>query len=252
MILSWYCKNVDDFGVFAATRLLTRVVWRRAYVKTSNALFRERFECPCCGWRGHRFLDYIEMGYAVKNAACPRCDSHSRHRAFFIWLNNTFQINKKTGIALIFAPERALAVTWQRAVNLHSFRVDIKSRRGVDVLADIMYLPFASDVAHLIWCHHVLEQVSDDRLALRELHRVLAKEVGRFIVSVSETTPSTTREFGRSEKALSGNRRSYGVDFSARLREAGFAVQQLNHNLSDDERRRYSVRDEPFYLCVKT
>jgi len=28
-------------------------------------------------------------------------------------------------------------------------------------------------------------------------------------------------------------------------------VQQLNYNLSADELRRYAVRDEPFYLCVK-
>lgn len=251
MILSWYRQNANDFGLVRATRLLTRVVWRRACVSMSNALFRTRVECPCCGWRGNRFLDYIEMGYTVGNAACPRCDSHSRHRGLFLWLQKTYQIDTKTGTALLFAPEIALTPLWQAARNLQTCRVDVESRRDVDVIADIMHLPFSSDFANLIWCHHVLEQVSDDRLALRELHRVLMKETGQLIVSAGESSHALTREFGRSEKALSGNRRSYGTDFNARLNEAGFAAQQLNYNLSADERRRYSVREEPFYLCVK-
>jgi SAM-dependent methyltransferase len=251
MILSWYRQNANDFGIVRATRLLARVVSRRAYVNLSNALFRTRVECPCCGWRGNRFLDYIEMGYTVRNAACPRCDSHSRHRALFLWLQQTYRVDTKTGTALLFAPETALAPLWQTARDLQTCRIDVESRRDVEVLADIMHLPFSSDVAVLIWCHHVLEQVSDDRLALRELHRVLIKETGQLIVSAGESSHSSTREFGRSEKALSGNRRSYGTDFSTRLNEAGFAVQQLDYNLSADERRRYSVRDEPFYLCVK-
>jgi SAM-dependent methyltransferase len=251
MILSWYRQNANDFGIVRATRLLSRVVWRRAYVKTSNALFRTRVECPCCGWRGNRFLDYIEMGYAVENAACPRCDSHSRHRAFFLWLKNSYQIDNKTGTALLFAPETALAHLWLTARDLQPCKIDVESRRDVDVLADIMHLPFSSDVASLIWCHHVLEQVSDDRLALRELHRVLIRETGHLIVSAGESGHSSTEEFGRSDKALSGNRRSYGADFNVRLKEAGFTVQQLNYNLSVDEHRRYSVTDEPFYLCVK-
>jgi len=114
-----------------------------------------------------------------------------------------------------------------------------------------MLLPFSSDVADLIWCHHVLEQVGDDRLALRELHRVLMGETGHLIVSAGESSHSSTREFGRSEKELSGNRRSYGMDFKTRLNDAGFAAQQLNYGLSAGERRKYSVLEEPFYLCVK-
>ena len=251
MILSWYRQNANDFGLVQATRLLARVVCRRACVNLSNALFRSRVECPCCGWRGNRFFDNIEMGYAVKNTACPRCDSHSRHRALFLWLQKSYRIDTKAGTALLFAPETALAPLWQTARDLQTCRIDVESRRAVEVLADIMHLPFSSDVATLIWCHHVLEQVSDDRLALRELYRVLMRETGQLIVSAGQSSHSSTREFGRSEKALSGNRRSYGTDFNVRLNEAGFAVQQLNYNLSADERRRYSVRDEPFYLCVK-
>ena len=75
----------------------------------SNRLLAPRLACPCCGWEGRRFLDYIEIGYRVDNAACPKCDSHPRHRALYLWLKNEFQVANSTGRALVFAPEKAIA-----------------------------------------------------------------------------------------------------------------------------------------------
>jgi SAM-dependent methyltransferase len=231
--------------------LLSRVAWRRALVKGCNALLPSRVECPCCGWQGNRFFDYIEAGYALRNTECPQCGSHARHRGLFVWLKNDYRIDQRSGTALLFAPERAFDSLWQSAGNLRSYKLDLQSARRVDVLADIMHLPFASDCANLIWCHHVLEQVIDDRQALDELRRALEANTGHLIVSAGIGNEPITREFDRSEKALSGNRRSYGADFVTRLSEAGFEVRKLNYQLTDEVRRRYSVTEEPFYLCVK-
>ncbi len=104
-MLNWFRSQVKELGLAPATQLLLRVVRYRIPVVLSNRLWSDKLECPCCNWRGHRFLDYIELGYHVPNAACPRCDSHSRHRALYLWLKNEFQIEKKSGRALIFAPE---------------------------------------------------------------------------------------------------------------------------------------------------
>jgi SAM-dependent methyltransferase len=251
MIISWYRQNARDFGVLRATWLLWRVAWGRAYVSASNALLSKQLECPCCGWQGSRFFDYAEMGYTVRNASCPQCDSHSRHRAFFLWLKDQYKIDRRTGTALIFAPERALAPIWQTAAELRTFRIDIEPSRRVDVIGDIMYVPFASDCADLVWCHHVLEQVLDDRVALRELRRVLRPGTGDLIVSSSESGHAETLEFGHSDKAFSGNRRSYGSDFVERLSDAGFSVALLSVHLGENERRKYAVHEERFYLCRK-
>ncbi len=251
MIISWYRQNAKDFGVLRASWLLWRVAWGRAYVTASNALMAKQLECPCCGWQGRRFFDYAEMGYTVKNASCPQCDSHSRHRIFFLWLRDRYKIDQRTGTALIFAPERALAPIWENATRLRTFKIDIEPSRGVDVIGDIMYLPFATECADLVWCHHVLEQVLDDRMALRELSRVLRPGTGDLIVSAGESSDSSTREFGHSDKALSGNRRSYGSDFVDRLKEAGFSVELLTLDLSESERRKYALHSTPFYLCRK-
>jgi len=251
MILSWYRQNVSDFGIWPATSLLWRVVWGRAVVKASNALLTKRFECPCCGWQGRRLFDYVEMGYTARNASCPQCDSHSRHRTFFLWLRDSYKIEKATGTALIFAPERALEPLWKIATTSRPVKLDIQPSRGVDVIADIMHLPFTSALADFVWCHHVLDQVPDDHVALAELKRVLKFTTGDLFISVGESTLSETREFGVSDKALSGNRRVYGSDFPDRLRAAGFSVQLLDGGLGEAERHRYALNRERFYLCRK-
>ena len=248
MIVSWYRQNVKDFGVVRATWLFGRVAWRRAYVSACNAMLPNRVECACCGWKGRRFFDYAEMGYTARNIECPQCGSHSRHRAFLLWLKRQYQIDRLSGRALVFAPERALASVWE-SPGLRTIRVDIEPSRGVDVIADIMHLPFGAEYADLVWCHHVLDQVPDDRVALSELRRVLRSGSGELIVSVGESTLPSTREFGHSDKALSGNRRSYGSDFVERLRAAGFNVVPQSCELSEEESRRYAVHAERFYLC---
>lgn len=251
MITSWFRQNAKDFGVASATLLLWRVLLHRAYFVSSNLLLSPRVECPVCGWRGRRFLDYIEAGYRVPNCACPVCDSHARHRVLFLWLNVEYLINERSGNAILFAPERSLGPLWSSATKLNKYRIDIEIGRGVDVRGDMMSLPFANDVADLIWCHHVLEQVPDDRVALSELHRVLKPEKGDLVLSVTSDGAAHTREFGTSVKKLSGNRRTYGADFIARLRHAGFDVLPFYWKASAEESRRFGLTDETFFLCRK-
>ena len=210
-----------------------------------------KLTCPCCGWQGRHFFDYIEMGYTVPNAACPCCDSHSRHRALFIWLRDEYRIDEKAGVALVFSPERALAPLWRTATNLRVYKVDLEPGRGADTLADLMRLPFESNVADLVWCHHVIEQVEDVHVALSELCRVLCSGTGELIVSVGLGAQEKTIEFGFSDKALSGNRRVIGSDFEQTLAEAGFDVSTMVYNLSNEECRKYGIYPEPFYRCVK-
>ena len=250
-MLSWYLVQIKDHGFARATWLLCRVVWRRAFVVISNLILPAKLSCPCCGWEGRRFFDYMEMGYRVPNAACPRCDSHSRHRALFIWLRDEYRIHERSGLALVFAPERALSPLWLTANNLRVYRVDLEPGRGTDALADIMRLPFAADVADLVWCHHVLEQVDDADVALKELCRVLRPGTGELIVSAGMGGQVKTVEFGFSNKALSGNRRSFGADLAQTLSEAGFEVRPMVHKLSAEECRRYGISPEPFFRCVK-
>lgn len=250
-MLSWYREMIRNFGLLRATLLFLRVAWRRAIVILRNRILPARFTCPCCGWQGNRFLDFIEMGYRIPNAECPQCGSHSRHRALFIWVRDVYRIAEKSGRALIFSPERSIAPVWLTAPKLRPLRLDIVPDRGVDLLADLLRLPLESNVADLIWCHHVLEQVADARQAISELRRVLSPESGELIVSVGLNGNQRTREFGFVDASLSGNRRSFGNDFEEFLSNGGFIVQGLTHDLTDAERRRYAITPERFFLARK-
>lgn len=249
-IVNWYRRQRADFGTVAATRLLWRVISRRLYVVACNKILPRKLRCPCCGWEGRRFFDYVEMGYSISNYACPRCDSHARHRALFLWLKDNYRIKDRRGTALVFAPERALRPLWDEASGLRIIRTDIQSGPDIEVVADAMSLPFANGSADVIWCHHVLEQVADDRQAMREMFRVLRPETGELIISAGMTLP-LTRELGGVDKSLSGNRRLYGADFPQRLTDAGFAIQPMSIQLNKTELLKYRIDPEPFYCCTR-
>lgn len=250
-MLDWFSQQIKDHGVVKATRLLGRVALSRARVKLANKLFALKVACPCCGWRGNKFYDYIEIGYRLRNAACPQCDSHPRHRQLSLWLSREFKVEEKSGVALVFAPEKALSSFWEQASRLKVFRIDVEETRGIDILADIKNLPVASNSVDLIWCHHVLEHVDDDRTAMKELHRILLSGSGELIVSVPMATARATDEYGFPDPMQSGHWRMYGDDFEARLTESGLIVQAINFHLSEREYQHYAFTPERFYLCKK-
>ena len=251
-MLSWYRARLKEHGFSAATALLLRVVRARAAAALANRLLSARVACPCCGWEGRRFYDYLEVGFTARAAECPRCNSHPRHRLFALWLKRVYPLREKKGTALVFAPERALESAWESAAGLKIVKTDIEPSRGVDLLADIQRLPFAHDSFDLIWCQHVLTQIPDDCAAIREMQRVLRAGAGKLIVSAAREARAETREFGRADKRHLGFWRVYGEDFAARLAEGGLEVSEVGHGVSAQDCVRYGIdSDEGFFICTK-
>lgn len=251
-MFGWYSQKVRDHGPLQATRLLGRVALSRSRVKLANKMLPVKVACPCCGWQGRRFFDYHEVGYTTTNAACPQCESHPRHRYLSLWLSKDFKLADKSGTALVFAAEKALASFWTKALQLNVVRIDIENTRETNTLGDIRSLPIASNSVDIIWCHHVLEHIDNDRLAINELHRVLRPVSGELIVSVPMGPPGTkTNEYGFADLADSGHWRAYGDDFEDRLLESGFTVQAVRFSLPDEDYQRYGFEPERFYLCTK-
>ena len=218
----------------------------------ANKFLPARVECPCCGWQGNRFHDYIEVGCTARREECPRCNSHARHRAFAVWLRREIGLPSKKGLALVFAPERALEPFWHEAGGLRVLRTDIEPSRGVDLLADIQRLPLTSGSFDLVWCQHVLTQIPDDRAAIRELRRVLRPPTGELIISVAQVARAETLEFGRANEKHLGFWRAYGDDFAERLSEGGLEARESAHGLTGGERARYGIySDERFFICTR-
>lgn len=250
-MFAWGRQQFREHGASQAVQLIVRVAWSRAKVGLANNILPATQRCPCCGWTGRRFYDYIDVGYTARNSACPQCDSHGRHRAFHVWLREVYRIKDKQGVALVFAPEQALAPLWEEAAQLKLIKVDLTGTRGVDVLANLENLPIASDSMDLIWCHHVLEHVQHDRRAIGELQRVLRGRVGELVVSVPMELGTATHEYGFADPSMSGHWRMYGDDFADRLAESGLTVEERSYEMSQDDCRRLGVTPERFFICRK-
>jgi len=107
-MLGWVSQQLKDHGVVVTTRLLGRVVMSPVRVEFGNKLLPVKVVCPCCGWRGRQFHDYIEVGYTGRNSVCPQCESHPMHRYLSLWLAREFELEEKSGVALIFAAREGL------------------------------------------------------------------------------------------------------------------------------------------------
>jgi SAM-dependent methyltransferase len=250
-MFGWFRQQVNEHGIVLAARFAGRAVLSRSKGKLVNKLLPVKVACPCCGWSGRQFYDYHEIGYSISKVWCPQCESLPRHRYLSFWLTREFKLEDKSGVALVFAPENALTSFWTRASRLQAYRIDQETTRGIDIRADLRYLPIQSNSIDLIWCHHVLEHIDDDSAAIGELHRVLRPQSGDLIVSVPMSSEPTTVEYGFADPMDSGHWRAYGEDFQTRLTDSGLTVQAVNFKLPDEDYRRYGFKPERFYVGKK-
>ena len=113
-----------------------------------------------------------------------------------------------------------------------------------------------------IICYHVLEHISDDEKAMRELFRVL--KPGGWAILQSPIDYMRDKTFEDSSVVLPRERervfgqndhvRIYGLDYKDRLERAGFIVKCYNYvsELEDDAIKKYGLsKYENIYFCIK-
>lgn len=219
-------------------------------------------ECPICGVRRRRFLPY---GYVTsrEDALCPRCLSLERHRMIWLWLERHSDLFATHPRLLHIAPEVSLMRHFQQLYKECKERyvtADLESPLA-DMHFDVQHIPLAERSIDVVICNHLLEHVTDDRQALRELHRIL-KPGGWGIMLVPEdrsrattfeddsiTDPNErTRLFGQYD-----HRRVYGLDYDERLRDAGFLVERIPARslVNDKEHRLYAIGDDDLVVVHK-
>ena len=214
--------------------------------------------CPVCDRPVEKFLPAGPKQRA--NARCPECGSVERHRLIWLYLRErTDLFDGRHRRLLHVAPERRLARLFRQAENLSYVSIDLKSHRAMAHM-DLTRMAAQSDCFDVIFCSHVLEHIPDDRLAMRELRRVLRPD-GFAILQVpikGEVTledPGVTspeerfRLYGQDSHV-----RRYGRDYPERLRQAGFRVRldRFAAELSTARARRFGLdRSEEIHLCQK-
>lgn len=124
--------------------------------------------------------------------------------------------------------------------------------------ADATRLPFSENAFELVIGNHIMEHIPNDRLAMREIYRVL-QPGGTAVLQVpfSETIPHTLEEPGirdpKRQSALFGQKdhvRIYSLnDYLQRLQEAGFRVQYLPYD-SMAEYYQYAIQSQEGFIMI--
>lgn len=216
-------------------------------------------ECPVCGARLRKFLPY---GYVQsrENALCPRCLTLERHRLMWLYLSRETDFFTTRPRLLHIAPERCFIKRFGRALGENYITADLESPLA-KVKMDVQAIPFGDGEFDAIFCNHILEHVDDDRLAMREMYRVMRP--GGWGIMLSPVTrgkaqtyedPTITTPEGRATAfGQPDHVREYGEDYADRLAEVGFRVEQLEYMdaLTQEEARRHGLRRETIYVVRK-
>jgi hypothetical protein len=230
-------------------RRLIAAFWRDPGQFTST---RVRRLCPICGHEGV----FVSVGRPPRrDVRCPSCGSRERHRLAHLWAIQDGADRLAGKRILHFAPEAA--VRRQMRGNPLYETADLH-QPGVTHRIDITDLPFADASYDAVMAHHVLEHIPDDRKAMRELFRIL-RPGGFALLTVPinasrHDTYENSAIVGSLERTLHfsapDHKRYYGLDFTDRLSEAGFAVETFR--MAPEQEPRYGLlRDEWLTIARK-
>lgn len=184
--------------------------------------------CPACSKSFRKFRKAGRQTARRDDAICPGCGSRERDRLAFLFLERFRAKLHRPGLALVhIAPENALSPLLRTMATGAYISGDLV-RQDVDLHFDILNCPFASETIDAVYCSHVLQDVVDDRQAVREIFRIL-KPNGWAVLNVPVTQEHTLdhpNEPGKRRWGLDSrvpeHLRSYGLDFVERLRAQGF------------------------------
>lgn len=214
--------------------------------------YGNEFICICCAASLKRF----------DGQKCPKCDSMRRHRVIFKYMSDHPQLFKTSGRLklLHFAPETFFRIFFSKMKSVEYYDADINPH-AAKFQVDITDIKYPEGYFDAILCVHVLEHVTNDALAMRELYRVLKKGGWAIIQSPLDFNRSETYEdpavvTPAQRLKIYGDfdhRRIYGMDYGKKLNAAGFDVclDPYVSNLSELFIKRYGLRREDIYFCRK-
>lgn len=233
-----------------------------------------KHSCVMCGRRVGRFLPYKGgwrcapqlmsaldvVGSDLDHFGCPCCGAHDRERHLLLYMQETGLMDRVSGMDVLhLAPEvhlsRAIAQAGPRSYrkgDLYPFAADVER---IDLLA----ISAAAQSFDLVIANHVLEHVTDDLLAVREIRRVL-RPGGHAILQTPfsaklhrtwsdpgiDTDRARLQAYGQEDHV-----RLFGRDIFERFASVGLVGCGGSHEalLSDCDATKYGVNPlEPFFL----
>lgn len=236
-----------------------------------------RYSCVMCGHKIWRFMPYMRgsasepklmraldmVGSNPDRFECPRCGAHDRERHLLMYLTNTGLLQGISDKSVLhFAPEKQLALRIVDAGPKLYVPCDLYPNAADVQRVDMLGMQFKDQSFDVVIANHVLEHVSDDLLALTEIHRVL-KPGGYAVLQTpySRKLHQTWDDAGITDDAArlqafgqSDHVRLYGRDIFTRFTAAGMVSCVRTHQelLADVDARMTGVNiAEPFFLFQK-
>ncbi len=220
--------------------------------------FGWRYHCPICGGN---FRDWRMCGMVRRRRGkCPQCNCVERHRLIYLYLKNKTRFFQDALKVLHVAPEACFHKRFAALPNLSYTTADLDSPLA-HILLDVTDMKKISDKTYdVVLCSHVLEHVSDDRKAMREICRILKPggwailQVPIFEGNTFEDPAIVTAEERIKHYGQEDHRRRYGLDYKDRLAAAGFdvSVDTYVKTLGKKAVEKYGLdNSEDIYLCTK-
>jgi SAM-dependent methyltransferase len=221
-------------------------------------LGRARF-CPVCQTYASSFQPW---GLVRRlEARCPYCHSLERHR--LVWLffeRRTNLLSPHPKRMLHVAPEQSFQVRLSRMKGVQYVSADLMKPRAA-VRMDVTRIPYQDHAFDVIYCSHVLEHVAEDRLAMREFHRVLHPNgwaVLQVPIGAGLTFEDPSIQAPEDREQAFGQRdhvRRYGIDYQDRLIESGFFVRRIAATEFSTDQEIEKMRLDPtecIFFCTKS
>jgi SAM-dependent methyltransferase len=215
---------------------------------------------------GEKFSVLLEKqviggGYRT-DMLCPRCGSVDRERLVFLFLKSRPELLSCGRKLLHMAPENMLS-QWLRSYPKLEYRSGDLTVETVDFRFNLENIPFADGSYGAVICNHVLEHVSDDLKAMREIRRILAHDGWAILQAPISLTlqstyedPSITSAEGRAEAfGQEDHVRIYAMDYVDRLKTAGFMVETFDWRTQPKHfggpTNRYALLDKEILFFVR-
>lgn len=184
-----------------------------------------------CNICGYRFSKFSLFNKKPREAMCPVCGSLERHRHIYVYISAIYPFLQGKSI-LHFAPERILKEIFLSS-QAEYYDVDIDPKKAT-YQVDITKIQFGENQFDYIFCIHVLEHISDDLRAMKELYRVLKPggtaylcvPLRKDLVEDLSITDQKERErvFGQHDHV-----RTYSLEvFCDRLNSVGFNTEMVS------------------------
>jgi SAM-dependent methyltransferase len=222
------------------------------------------FTCNCCGQQYERFAprfpDNIDKPALTRHQViagygqqiyCPACMSTARERLMIALFSTRIPVAGKNILHL--SPEHNVFRFLKKQAAVTTADLMPGFYRNIDPhiqFADATHLPFPDNTFNLVIGNHIMEHIPDDRLAMREIYRVL-QPGGTAVLQVpfSETISHTLEEPSirdpKKQSQLFGQKdhvRIYALaDYLLRLQQAGCQVNYLPYE-SLAEYYRYAIQ----------